>query len=341
MNIQGLVDLVRTYIGFPTPQTGGDDRLDNLDIIRWINDGFDKMVGEVGGLEAYTEFTITDAGVIVVTEPAAGENPPTIALNNPPLSDYGLFKISDALSYVKFRNKTTELEDDSRRILVRRSINNPHRQEIYNNAQDYYDSYDLVGTSGFCLMPFTVNETNTIGVGYKKKFRRLNFSTPEFHGLGTLNDITLGGVYTGTSDIQLRIQMDGGTNPQTYKWSIDNGTTWVASGVSMSTTATALGNYGITVKWGAVTGHNLHDFWNSDVNVEPLTDFTEDEQSGFPVHYACWQVSKQIRDMDGLVFMQDAMRYMNEWIEGRFYADRTMDFSLDNPVRGTIRDTIL
>ena len=340
MSIQSLIDAAKKAVGFPKARAGGTDRWTDYEILDWLNDGFDAMVGEVGGLEAYAEFTITAGGVIAVTKPGATQNPPTIAANNPPLADYGLFRISDALSYVKFRNMTAGLNDDQRRILIRRSINDPLRQEIYNNAQDYYDSYDLIGTSGFALMPFTVNTTNTVGVGYKKKFRRLNFSEPIMHGAGVLNDLTLEGVYTGKIDRKLRIQMDGGTNPQTFRYSWDDGVTWTASTVAMSLIAISIG-YGITVKWGAVTGHTLLDYWNSDVNVSSLADFDDVDQRGYPLLWAAYNMARDIRDVDRDVFLRDANIAKQSWIDGRFYSDRTLDFSLDNPVRGTVRERLL
>ena len=335
MSIQSLINAAKKAVGFPKARTGGTDRWTDYEIVDWISDGFDAMVGEVGGLEAYAEFTITSAGVIAVTKPGATQNPPTIAARNPQLADYKLISVSDALSYVKFRNMTAGILDDERRILRRHSINDSLRQEIYNNAQDYYDSYDLIGISGFALMPFTVNVTNTIGVGYKKKFRRLNFSDPVMTGFGTLNDLTIEGIYTGKIDRKLRVQFHvtpGLPNPDKYRYSWDDGVTWTASDVVATTTAASIG-YGLTVKWGAVTGHTLLDYWNSDVNVSSLDDFDIVDQKGYPLLWAAYNMARDIRDIDRDVFLRDGNIAKESWKEGRFYSDMTGDFSLDNPVR--------
>lgn len=339
MNFQEMVDLVRTYVGFPAPASGGTDRLSNTNIIRWLNDGFDKMVNAVYGLEKYTEFTITDVGAIVVTEPAAGESPPTIAVNNPPLLSYASYKISDARSYVKFENKTAGILDDSRRILVRKSIGDPVYQATFNTSVSYYKYYDLYGERGFVLLPFTISETNTIGITYRNNFVRYNVSTPVITGgavpAGGLNDITVGGIFTGTVSTDFRAKIDATGTPDTFTWSNDGGVTWEAGGVNVSTSAITLED-GITLLWAADTGHTLNDYWDWTATPPSLADFNEDEQSGFPVNYAAYQVAKQLNDMDAARFRKDAVRHLEEWIERRATVDDTMDFSLSSPRRGRL-----
>lgn len=340
MNYQEMVDLVRTYIGFPEPAAGATDRLSNTDILRWLNDGFDKMSNEVYGLEKYTEFEIQADGTITVTEPASGEDPPSITLNNPPLQSYPSFDISDLRSYVSFVNKTDGVNDDGRRIMKKKSIDDHNYQGSFNTVASFYRWYDLSGTNGFVLLPLTIDQTNTIGIKYRKDFTRNAVSTPVITGDG-LDDITIGGIYTGTTTKNYRIEVtNDAPDPEIFRWSNDGGDTWTQSGLEMSTSAITLED-GLTVLWAATAGHTVTDYWDWTATAPSLSDFQENEQSGFPVHYACYQVAKQIRDMDGSIFRKDADRYLAEWIERRTTIDDTMDFSLDSPLRIRREDYVL
>ncbi len=80
-----------------------------------------------------------------------------------------------------------------------------------------------------------------------------------FSGTG-LNDATSGGTFTGTSTINYKIEIDGTGTPDTFKWSDDGGTTWDATGVAITGSAQTL-NHGVTITFGATTGHTLGDYW--------------------------------------------------------------------------------
>jgi len=79
-----------------------------------------------------------------------------------------------------------------------------------------------------------------------------------FTGAG-LNDMTNGGVYTGTEDKNYVVEIDGTGTPDTFKWSDDGGETYT-EGVAITGAAQALSN-GITVTFQATTGHTLGDKW--------------------------------------------------------------------------------
>lgn len=70
-----------------------------------------------------------------------------------------------------------------------------------------------------------------------------------------LDDINVTGTYTGTKNIVLKVEIDSQGTPDTFRWSRDNGVTWVASGVPVSTSPTLL-EQGISVSWDATTGHD-------------------------------------------------------------------------------------
>jgi hypothetical protein len=102
-----------------------------------------------------------------------------------------------------------------------------------------------------------------------------NFALPSqvsFFGTG-LNDATTGGTPAGT--YTFIVEIDGTGTPDSFRWSIDGGTTWTASLVSIDGTAQTLGASGVTVTFAATTGHTSADRWTFNtgpkVAVEQLT----------------------------------------------------------------------
>jgi hypothetical protein len=82
---------------------------------------------------------------------------------------------------------------------------------------------------------------------------------PLFIGSG-LNDLSTGTAYSGSGFKNYRVEIDGTGTPNTFKWSDDGGTNYT-TGVSCSTSDIALNN-GITIKFGATTGHTSGDRWD-------------------------------------------------------------------------------
>lgn len=87
---------------------------------------------------------------------------------------------------------------------------------------------------------------------------------------GTGNDdIHIVGNYNGSWENTLRIKIDAGdaTNPNTFTWSIDGGSTWEAAGVACQLEANKVAlTDRIYVYWDAVTGHVTNDYWDAAVN---------------------------------------------------------------------------
>jgi hypothetical protein len=75
-----------------------------------------------------------------------------------------------------------------------------------------------------------------------------------------LSDLSTQGVYTGTASAIVKIQIDGAGNPDTFKWSLDNGATWGGEPVEITGAWQALA-LGIQVLFTAVTGHVAADAW--------------------------------------------------------------------------------
>lgn len=69
-----------------------------------------------------------------------------------------------------------------------------------------------------------------------------------------------------------KVQIDGTGTPNTFKWSIDNGSTWVATGVSITTAPITLGAYGVRLQFSQTTGYTLNQSWSfkNDQSYFPL-----------------------------------------------------------------------
>lgn len=85
-------------------------------------------------------------------------------------------------------------------------------------------------------------------------------SAPVFTG-GGLDDLSVGGAFTGTGTTHFRVQIDGTGTPDTFRWSDDGGATWTASAVAITGSAQTLTD-GVTITFGATTGHTDTDTWD-------------------------------------------------------------------------------
>lgn len=101
-------------------------------------------------------------------------------------------------------------------------------------------------------------------------------SAPIFTGTG-LNDATFGGRYDANNKVieqqNYYVKIDGTGTPDTFSWSKDNFDTTEATGVQMNGTTQTLDN-GVTVTFGATTGHTLNDVWWSRVYEPALMVFS-------------------------------------------------------------------
>lgn len=80
-----------------------------------------------------------------------------------------------------------------------------------------------------------------------------------YYGGGTLDDMTSGGSYNGTSDVRYIIRIDGNGTPDTFIWSNNDGATFSAP-VAITGSAQAIEN-GVEVTFASTTGHAIADEW--------------------------------------------------------------------------------
>lgn len=83
-----------------------------------------------------------------------------------------------------------------------------------------------------------------------------------FDGAG-LNDATSGGTYTLAADAVFVVEIDGAGTPDTFKWSKDGGA--YTETVAITGSAQTLSD-GVTVTFGATTGHTAGDIWTITVS---------------------------------------------------------------------------
>lgn len=89
-------------------------------------------------------------------------------------------------------------------------------------------------------------------------FAQFNEFTDLYFAGGGLNDATKGGTYTGNGIDVFAIEIDATGTPDTFKWQKNGGS--YTTGVSITGAAQSLAD-GITVTFGATTGHTLGDIW--------------------------------------------------------------------------------
>jgi len=82
---------------------------------------------------------------------------------------------------------------------------------------------------------------------------------------GALNDLSIRqAMFTGRSAITFRVEIDKAGTPDTFKYSLDGGTTWDKATITVTADWQELA-YGIQVKFLANTGHTLSDKWTFTV----------------------------------------------------------------------------
>ena len=97
-----------------------------------------------------------------------------------------------------------------------------------------------------------------------------SLGTDTFTGSGLDDFAAPTGNYNGNANRTYRIQIDANGTPDTFSWSRDGSTSWVATGVSLSSTPVELED-GVWISGSATTGHTIGDYWTFDADTWGVT----------------------------------------------------------------------
>jgi len=134
----------------------------------------------------------------------------------------------------------------------------------------YWQQYTFRDEGGEFLYPFwseqDQNDVMAISTG-----GRIGVNKPtnwlDYHAMFTgtgLDDLSVGGIYTQSTNRVYEISITGTGTPNQFKWraSEDGGSTWGSLSAAINCSLTAVDiEYGVTVAFGATTGHTLADYW--------------------------------------------------------------------------------
>lgn len=86
------------------------------------------------------------------------------------------------------------------------------------------------------------------------------YELPIYYGSVGLDDVTITGTYTASTDIRYQLDINVLGLPDSYRWSDDDGASWSAD-IPITGAAQPLGTDGLSVTFAASTGHVLSDNW--------------------------------------------------------------------------------
>src|SRR5690606_17907751 len=147
--------------------------------------------------------------------------------------------------------------------------------------------------------PESVSIYNYTGSGYRHENASRNFKDNQnylesavYYGVSGLNDLTEGGSYTGTDDIRYEIEIFTVGVTDTFRWreyltgseTFDPPTGWNDNGglgIDITGSAQSLSN-GVTITFGATTGHDSADSWIVSAKSDDRVSATN-ENTGSPI----------------------------------------------------------
>lgn len=184
-----------------------------------------------------------------------------------------------------------------------------------------------VDTKAFIQSQTLINE------GEISSTQEANIGTPSHVGSG-LDDFEIDGNFNGVWTNTLRVRIDGTGTPDTFEWSMDNGSTWEETDQNCSSIFAELpGSGGIFIRWLATTGHTLTDYWNTaieswGIELKALTANSNVYNSGASIG-----TTLPIRDVAATVFSSvSAASGVSEGTPARLWVADTTGFAPGNDV---------
>ncbi len=162
MNLGEIETEAREMFGFPSPASGGTDKLVQATVWKYINDALSNMVNAIDGIERYIEFTVATDWTLTVTVPASGK--PTLTKTALAGGDHQAIKVSDLRTWGNLVNRTdgTGQPRSLRRVVYQER----GWKQDQVSSQNYFDEFDIIN-QGLVLLPGS-SQTNTISLNYRK-----------------------------------------------------------------------------------------------------------------------------------------------------------------------------
>lgn len=142
-----------------------------------------------------------------------------------------------------------------------------------------------------------------------------------YYGIDGIDDLTEGGAYTGSTDIRYLIEIISAGATDEFRWSDDNGTSWSAN-IPITGAAQAI-DEGITVTFGATTGHNVNDSWVVSAKSSVDNGFGGSENSKAYAIFKSLDSNGNINDDDVIQGGARITIIYDEYNEGNEYFEKT------------------
>ena len=141
--------------------------------------------------------------------------------------------------------------------------------------------YFKIKPSGFRLNENDFQTYTFSGTGFRSRATDSNFilvsgasftyyELPIYYGSVGINDATITGTYTGIVDVRYIIDISAVGLPDSFRWSNDDGATYSAD-IPITGAAQTIEN-GLSVTFGASTGHDLTDKWIVSAKAAEVTN---------------------------------------------------------------------
>lgn len=93
---------------------------------------------------------------------------------------------------------------------------------------------------------------------------------PVYYGTSGIDDLSSDGTYTGNTDERYRIDIDGVSPNDTFKWSKDDGQTYEQELVQITPGVAQVLDNGVEITFASNTGHDITDTW--DIPAKSIND---------------------------------------------------------------------
>lgn len=206
--------------------------------------------------------------------------------------------------YIYVKSDATKVLESAAQTRVL-EITQQEQNFLENEVPDPFEVRQVSGTymkikpTDFNLNPESVSIYSYTGSGFRHENASRNFEGNQnyiesavYYGVSGLNDLTEGGSYTGTDDIRYEIEIFTVGVTDTFRWreyltgseTFDPPTGWNDNGglgIDITGSAQSLSN-GVTITFGATTGHDSADSWIVSAKSDDRVSATN-ENTGSPV----------------------------------------------------------